>query len=160
MNWDDLEREKFTVGGMGNGGFKVGGQAPPWAMGGGFGGGISPFMLGAGISGITGNTGPQTFNESNDDPGAFSQLGDAIGGIPAKVGGAIGQGIGAVGDFLGWDDMKPMERAWLLSQAVGTGMDVWSQHKAGQEEDEEKRKRQRSAEALRPFIQHMMSGNR
>lgn len=123
-------------------------------------GGFDPFSLGAGISGLTGNAPGQMAHANDDGPGAFSQLGDAIAGGAGKVGGAIKGGVGAVGDFLGWDDMKPMERAWLLSQAVGTGLDIYGQHKAGQEEDREREQRQRSAEAIRPFIQSMMQRTR
>jgi hypothetical protein len=122
-------------------------------------GGMDPLSLGNSIGLVAAGRHSPTdvyAAEDEDAPGPFSQLGSAIGGLPGKVGGALKSGMGKVGEFVGWDDMKGMDKAWLLSQAIGAGADIYGAHKQGKLEDEERDRRQRSAEALRPYMMSLM----
>src|SRR5690349_9914143 len=66
--------------------------------------GASPvYSLGQSIANVAGgqmSPGVGMISQQNNGPGAFSQLGSAIAGIPGKVGGAIQGAAGAVGDFI------------------------------------------------------------
>lgn len=115
----------------------------------------NPFTLGQGIQSVaSGAQIPGQTAMASDQGGAFSQMAGGIGGAIAGAAGKVG---GAIKGAVGWDEMEGMEKAWLLSQAVGTGADIWSQYKQGKQEDEDKKQRQRSMEALRPYIQSIMS---
>lgn len=154
---------------FGFGGPKVGdyvqnyGVDPRGFGGGGFGSPamVNPFALGQGI-GLASMGKPQQetlFDQTDDEQnnsGPFSQLGHAIAGGAGAVGGAVGGAAGAVGDFIGWDQMKPMEKAQILATGIGGLADIYGSYKQGKLEDEERKKRQRSAEALRPYITSLM----
>lgn len=159
-----MPMEQVTPDFFGGSQFGVGGQAPPWAMGGQRGMGMNPYQLGMGIGQIASGYDPTGQGGFEDEQrqrgpqgGAFSQIGDAAMSVGRAIGGLPGKAVGAVGDLVDWSSMEPMEKAWLLSQAVGTGADIYGAYKQGKLEDEERKKRQRSAEALRPYMQMLMS---
>jgi hypothetical protein len=61
---------------------------------------------------------------------AIGAAGDAVRGIGGKLGGMVG-----------WEDMEPQHKAWLLSQVLGAGAGVYGNYQAGRQADKE-RKRQ------------------
>lgn len=122
----------------------------------GFGGGYEePFSVGNAISSAAAGLAPHDPDQSvfesdtEDKPGAFSQLGSAIAGVPGKIGEKLG-------GLVDWGGMKPMEKAQILSAIVSGGAGIYSGYKQGKEEDEEKKRRQRSADAMRPFYQNLI----
>lgn len=124
------------------------------------------FQMGRAIGGMSSGydlTGEGAFEEeerkraAERGGGAFSQIGDAIGGFAKGVGGLPGKAIGALGGAVGWDQMEPTEKAYLLSQAIGMGADIYGNYKQGKQEDEDRKRRQQSAESLRPYMQMLMS---
>src|SRR5690606_24527335 len=87
----------------------------------------SPLSMGQAISQTAlgfDKTGAGTFDQPQL-PGAFSQIGSALGGVGRGIGGALGAvgggisgAVGKVGDFLGWDDLKGLEKAQLLAAGI------------------------------------------
>lgn len=138
----------YTSGYSSTGG--TGGYAPPGSTGGGMPGMgpgafdmYEPSSPGEALAQASGNP-----NRLSYDPAPGGVM-DTIKGIPGRV-------AGGIGDMIGWDEMDPEHKALIISQVLGQGINLYSEHQRGRKEDEEeKRERERdrqAAELLNPVL--------
>ncbi len=119
-----------------------------------FGGGALPGggadILGALASGMGGQTGVPVMTSGQT---AVSGGGDGGKGIWGRVTGGAGEV---------WGGLTPMEKAWLVSNVLAGGFDIYSSYKQGQREDKDRkrhyRERKQSADALAPYLKDFMGG--